>query len=92
MAPSPVERVVVKEVTAAKLAYVPTFNADNGVITGVNTTQSGGVTYTAVDKPQGGAKVVVDKTTGGFSFLPYASQLTTDSTGTFRISSRSDFT
>ena len=25
-------------------SYVPTFNADNGVITGVNTTQSGGVT------------------------------------------------
>ncbi len=74
-----------REVTAAKLAYVPTFNADNGVITGVNTTQSGGVTYTAVGKPVGGAKVVVDKTTGGFSFLPYASQLTTDSTGTFRI-------
>ena len=55
------------------------------MITGVNTTQSGGVTYTVVGKPVGCAKVVVDKTTGGFSFLPYASQLTTDSTGTFRI-------
>ena len=68
-----------------KLDYAADFNVDNGVITGINQSQSSGVTYTAVGKPDDGAKVVVDKTTGNFSFLPYSSQLTTDGAGEFRV-------
>jgi ABC-2 type transport system ATP-binding protein len=71
---------------AGKLDYSATYNADNGVITGVNKTPSSEVTYNAIGKPAAGAKVVVDKTTGDFSFLPNASQLSpTAPPGQFRL-------
>ena len=54
---------------ADALTYDPQITLFQGVITGDNA-PSTGLTYTVVSQPSAGGKVLLDPTTGDFSFLP----------------------
>ena len=54
---------------ADSLTYDPQITLFQGVIVGDNA-PSTGLTYTVVGQPTGGGKVLLDPTTGDFSFLP----------------------
>lgn len=65
-----------REIGTTTISYDPELTVVDGVITGKNPTGNAGLTYTVVAAPSGGGKVTVDKTTGGFTYLPYSSGLT----------------
>jgi ABC-2 type transport system ATP-binding protein len=66
--------------TATGINYTPTIVVHDGVITGTNTgpttIHGNPVSYTVVTPSADGAKATIDATTGNFTFLPYASALT----------------
>jgi len=75
---------------ANSIVYNPSVTLYQGVITGVNaapTSVNGNpLTYTVVGDPSGGGKVLIDPTTGSFSFLPdFSSVQDPNSTETFKV-------
>lgn len=73
-----------RELAVDKISYAPQVGVNQGVITGYNTdiAPDGSVyssrglplTFTVVGTSAAGGKVLVDRTTGDFTFLPYATQ------------------
>lgn len=74
--------------------YAPTIGVTNGVVTGTNTGEdpsdaqseqpsAANVSYHVISDPSGGGKVTVDKTTGDFSYLPYATGQNPDGSAQF---------
>jgi ABC-2 type transport system ATP-binding protein len=55
---------------ADSITYAPVVEMVNGVMTYDNPDAPTGFTYTVVQDPSGGGKVLLDPTTGNFSFLP----------------------
>jgi ABC-2 type transport system ATP-binding protein len=64
----------------------PRFVVDEGVITGENPNGATNLTYTVVRDPSGGGKIVLDKTTGTFSYLPYSTGTNADYSQNFATS------
>lgn len=83
-----------RELTSDRITYAPTVGVYQGVITGVNQASDPALTsssnlpltYTVVSTPSGGGKVDLDKTTGNFTYLPYATGSNTDGSPQFATS------
>lgn len=84
-----------REIGTDRITYNPTIGISDLVITGTNPAAAEGppvssrnlpLTFTVVSEPSKQGKVTVDKTTGGFSYLPYSSGTNPDGSQQFATS------
>jgi ABC-2 type transport system ATP-binding protein len=70
---------------ADSITYAPVVEMVNGVMTYDNPDPPTGFTYTLVQDPSGGGKLLLDPTTGNFSFLPDFSSVQTGTSEDFSV-------